>query len=653
MVSIKIKYILRIKLNYNQILEELYNEAITKKIYSKELNTITIQNIETIAQNSFNQKGVFTVFVTLSIYKIIHPEQDIRNHQIQIKNGFSGRSIDTKYITPTLKKLGLPSMAESGWLTRSLEQPYPYNLDYEGKISNKAVKKAFLELVNDIEINQINPKYILVELFKLIIEEQGVNKNSSSTLVNIPKNIKIKNKSDITPTLGVKTVAETLASIIVNQYDDSGMMIGIFGKWGRGKTYLAEQTWEQIKEKKPKYKRIVFSAWKYQDTKSSWAYLYENFINEYLVENEENSFVDKVKNYLNKSKKIWKLNLEKHTWFPIISFGLLFTLAVVWSFFVDKIWLVKSLVSIFGLVVLIKLFFLYLQQKTSAIGLYQRYFTRKSYSDNLGFQSEVENELTNLLKTWIPESNQDEKVVLFVDDIDRCNIEQVISIIDGLRVILDNPEIHERLIIITAIDEKILKEALKHKYESIEDNKIDMMYGEYLEKIFLIGLKLNKLNNYEIEDFLNNILPEKQEEYTKSVYLGDNTFVGEKTFSNGEDIEKVSKKTTEEPKIEKSDYEISNKEREYLIEVIKKLENTTPRKIRIFYYKYLIMKQLFHIRLEEKDLIVNWHDDSDEKIIADILVHLANKNDLDKFENDKNTKIIEELKYVAEMVSVL
>jgi DNA (cytosine-5)-methyltransferase 1 len=57
----------------------------------------------------------------------------------------------TLYITPTLKELGLPSMAESGWLTRSLEQPYPYNLDYQGKISNKAVKKAFLNIIDYVE----------------------------------------------------------------------------------------------------------------------------------------------------------------------------------------------------------------------------------------------------------------------------------------------------------------------------------------------------------------------------------------------------------------------------------------------------------------------------------------------------------------------
>ncbi|MDQ7046844.1 MAG: DNA cytosine methyltransferase, partial [Sulfurovum sp.] len=128
---------------YAKLLTQIHTEATKRNSYVKKLNAQTLENITIISQNSFNQKGVFTVFVTLGIYKIVHPTQDIRNHQTQIQDGFSGRSVDTKYITPILKKLGLPSMAESGWLTRSLEQPYPYNLDYEGKISNKAVKKAF------------------------------------------------------------------------------------------------------------------------------------------------------------------------------------------------------------------------------------------------------------------------------------------------------------------------------------------------------------------------------------------------------------------------------------------------------------------------------------------------------------------------------
>jgi len=171
-------------MNYKEILLELYEEANKQTLSTLKLPVNVIEHIEKVAQNCFTQKGVYTVFITLAIYKICHPEQDIRNHQTQIKNGFSGRTIDTQHITPTLKELGLPSMAESGWLTRSLEQPYPYTLDYVGKISNKGVKKSFLELIDAIETTYISPSDILVELFRQIIVIQQKNKVTITPIKN-------------------------------------------------------------------------------------------------------------------------------------------------------------------------------------------------------------------------------------------------------------------------------------------------------------------------------------------------------------------------------------------------------------------------------------------------------------------------------------
>lgn len=161
--------------NYKELLILIYNQAVKGNSYQSKINLSISENIKILSEKCFTQKGVYTVFVTLSIYKILHPNQDIRNHQTQIKGGFSGRTIDTNYITPTLKELGLPSMAESGWLTRSLEQPYPYTLDYEGKIGNKEVKKAFLQLIDAIQTKGINPEYILVDLFYQIINIQKEN----------------------------------------------------------------------------------------------------------------------------------------------------------------------------------------------------------------------------------------------------------------------------------------------------------------------------------------------------------------------------------------------------------------------------------------------------------------------------------------------
>ncbi len=114
-----------------------------------------------IAQKCFQQKGVYTVLITLLVHKTLYPAQDIRYHQSNMEGGFSGRTIDTQHITPTLKELGLPAMAESGWLTRSLEQPYPYTVDYNGKISDKVVKKAFLQVIDYVQSKPDKAEIIL------------------------------------------------------------------------------------------------------------------------------------------------------------------------------------------------------------------------------------------------------------------------------------------------------------------------------------------------------------------------------------------------------------------------------------------------------------------------------------------------------------
>lgn len=129
------------------------------------------QSLVIIANSVYNQKAVYTVLVTLLVHKTLFPNQDIRYHQENLEGGFSGRRIDTKFITPTLKELGLPSMAESGWLARSMEQPYPYTLSYQGKISNKNVKSAFLEIIDFIEkYPEFSENILRFLLYKIIMQ---------------------------------------------------------------------------------------------------------------------------------------------------------------------------------------------------------------------------------------------------------------------------------------------------------------------------------------------------------------------------------------------------------------------------------------------------------------------------------------------------
>jgi len=163
-----------------------------KNIYSLSFSIADIQDIpqqyleyiSLIGEQAYKQKGVYTVLVTLLTHKSLFPEQDIRKHQSSMPDGFSGRTIDYSSITPTLKELGLPSMAESGWLTRSLEQPHPYNLDYKGKISNKAVKKAFLSIIDYVERRPEQANDVLRLILNKVIEVKAKNIVNVAKLVN-------------------------------------------------------------------------------------------------------------------------------------------------------------------------------------------------------------------------------------------------------------------------------------------------------------------------------------------------------------------------------------------------------------------------------------------------------------------------------------
>jgi DNA (cytosine-5)-methyltransferase 1 len=174
-----------------------------------DIDSETKEHIKTTGENINSQKGVFTVLVTLVTHKIITPSQDVRYHQKQISDGFSGRNIDTKYITPTLKELNLPAPSETGWRTATLEQPFPYTLDYPGKIKNEVVKTAFLQILDYLEKNPIKAENLL----RLLMFEAIKNKNASRVIIQPLANPEL---------ITIKAIIESLEEHFSTNYKTRG-----------------------------------------------------------------------------------------------------------------------------------------------------------------------------------------------------------------------------------------------------------------------------------------------------------------------------------------------------------------------------------------------------------------------------------------------
>lgn len=138
------------------------------------LPTKCVEQIRLIVNHAESQKAVLGVTLTSIAYKIYQPTQDIRYHQERLKGGYSGRTFDTKYTTPFLQdKFPHLAMAESSWLTRSLEQPHPFTLDFPGRIRNPLLKTSFLELLDYLEQNASIAQNLIVALMVLLIETSG------------------------------------------------------------------------------------------------------------------------------------------------------------------------------------------------------------------------------------------------------------------------------------------------------------------------------------------------------------------------------------------------------------------------------------------------------------------------------------------------
>ena len=179
--------------SHQDILSACYEKAIVEfsadggKSYLKSsLSKTQADRVSVIAEMAESKKGVMTVVVTSLTHKVFDPAQDVRCHQTQLPNGYSGRTVDTKSVTPFLKDVEFPHMAESGWLTRSLEQRHAYTLNYPGSIQPKALKDAFLKILHEIETGKADPKKYLIALFILLVKLRDEKKIKLAKPVDIP-----------------------------------------------------------------------------------------------------------------------------------------------------------------------------------------------------------------------------------------------------------------------------------------------------------------------------------------------------------------------------------------------------------------------------------------------------------------------------------
>lgn len=414
-------------------------------------------------------------------------------------------------------------------------------------------------------------------------KKQGTN---TDTVYEPTENYKAP--GDENPCFGIDTLADCYIKQldeIAKHTNENFCMLGIFGSWGRGKTYFFNRIKKKLNErqaskenkisneqKKINYKIVEFNAWKYQDTPAIWAYLYEN---------------------LYSSLTCWEKSIFwwKSFWKKI--FLLLVILCVAWGLNIFISWVsdisddVEKYIKIIQvplawLTTISAFIYAYINKPFTVQKQINNYIKRKSYNNILGIQNDLESDIENLLK-FIISKPEEEQLLLFVDDIDRCTSDKMIHIINSLRIILENKEIQKRLIVICSIDSKKLKEGYC-LYKGVERNNPTLLgeAKEHIDKLFIFSIGLPRIDVNQQLEYLSEITEDQSKSWENPVdsipfspYRSNKSFVA---VDNAENINELDDTMIKEIM---ADFLMQHED----VEI-------TPRKIRIMYYRLLFAKNI-------------------------------------------------------------
>lgn len=104
------------------------------------------------------------------------------------------------------------------------------------------------------------------------------------------------------------------------------------------------------------------------------------------------------------------------------------------------------------------------------------------------------------------------RILLVIDDLDRCNPGEVIDLVESLKLLLEDDLVQRRVQVLMLIDEEVLEHAIGEKFKSLMDDRAARAQGatresirhqvvaEHLEKLFACSLRLLLLSRDEIAE---------------------------------------------------------------------------------------------------------------------------------------------------------
>ena len=285
------------------------------------------------------------------------------------------------------------------------------------------------------------------------------------------------------------------ADLIIDVLKDNSVLpitIGVFGDWGSGKSSILKIINDQLSGKDGDLKDntlvLYFNGWLFEGYDDAKAALLESIIEQFA---EHETIGIKVKASTTKLLKSVK-------WMRVLGLGF------------KKIVLPATSAYLTGGLSLIP----YLAKEFSELDsntLIDKLKGNDSENFLSGLINKNEEEETKLVRTFrrdfteMIEKSDIEKLVVIIDDLDRCTPERLIENLEAIKLFLN----FDKTAFIIGADPRIVKHAIEFRYKTdrIEnasdlDTRNERIVSDYLEKLIQLPYTLPKLSDHEVETYM-------------------------------------------------------------------------------------------------------------------------------------------------------
>lgn len=301
--------------------------------------------------------------------------------------------------------------------------------------------------------------------------------------------------------LGFKVHADLLIDVI-NDETVLPVTIGVFGDWGSGKSSILRIIKAEFDREENKDSLcIYFNGWTFEGYDDAKAAL----LNAILKELEDNKKLSaEVKETVKKkAKKLWKSidwmrgagMIMKNIALPAVSAYFTGGMSLI-PFAAQKLseWGIDSQEKLLAK----------LQSAEGADFFKSLQKDEDEREDKTNAVADFRNDFEDLLK-----STKFKKLVVIIDDLDRCTPDRLIDNLEAVKLFLNVPN----TAFIIGADPRIVKHAIKHRYRqkgNIGEEDESEIVKDYLEKLIQIPYNLPKLSDSEVETYISLLICKRE-----------------------------------------------------------------------------------------------------------------------------------------------